>query len=57
MFHNKKKETFISENCNICGEELTQVEDILVDIENDTYLCLDCKEYHKINAIKCIDFE
>jgi len=55
MFHNNK-ETFISENCNICGEELTQVEDILVDVESGNYICKDCSDYHNIKTSECKEY-
>jgi len=58
MFHNKKAELnqYISENCNICGEELVRVEDIFVDVENDTYICLDCAKYNHIKTVECKEY-
>ena len=57
MFHNYNVESFISENCSMCGIELTDIEDILVSVELDQYICQDCCTYHNIRAVKCIDLD
>jgi len=52
MFHNNT-ESFISENCSLCQVELIHTEDILIDIESDAVLCLECAQYHHIKTSKC----
>ena len=56
MFHNDKVEKYISEQCYLCGQELTDVEDILVNQE-DQYVCQECATYHNIRVVKCIDLD
>lgn len=46
---------YISENCGICGIELINIEDILVSVESDQYLCQECATYHKLNVVLCAD--
>ena len=47
-------EKYISESCNICGEEFINVEDIMVDIENDNYICKKCSKKNKIKVSECL---
>jgi len=52
--YNKEDElNYISENCHMCKEELIIVEDIWVGREDNNYYCTDCKEYNKIDAVRC----
>jgi len=53
--HKTEYNTYISENCAICGEEMTKIEDIWTDNESGNYYCFECKDYHKIDAVKCMD--
>ena len=57
MFHNDKVDDYISESCYLCGQELTDVEDILVSVESDQYLCVECATYHNIRVVKCMDLD
>ena len=34
--------TYINESCKYCGKELTNSNDIFVDIDSDNYCCSDC---------------
>ena len=60
LFHNKDRghslENYISENCVVCGKELTDIKDIMVDVESDQYICTDCCKYHGIYAVKCMEY-
>lgn len=48
-----KNHTYINENCTICGKKFKRVEDILVDVESDTYVCKKCSEKHRIIVKEC----
>ena len=47
---------YISENCSICEDELTNEKYIYVD-ENDKYLCFRCMKKYNISAVRCLDIK
>lgn len=48
------KDIFVYENCNVCGDEFYNVEDILIDIDKDTYICEECaSKNNEIHICKC----
>lgn len=46
---------YISENCYHCGIELINIEEILVDVDKDVYICHECAEELNIKTIPCFD--
>jgi len=52
---NNELDQYISENCTICKEELIRVEDIFIGKCDDMIYCADCKDYHRIDVVECID--
>ena len=62
LFHNNKHrykpelDQYISENCCHCQIELTRIEDILVNAE-DNYCCEDCNKYYKLSAKLCKEID
>ena len=41
---------FLNEFCWYCGEEFELIEKVLVDVENDRYICKECAERYSIRA-------
>lgn len=52
---NNNESNDIDENCSICGIYMTKIEEILVDPNNDNYICVHCKYRYDLNLIKCRD--
>lgn len=50
------QEKYIYENCSICGEYFENVEDIMVDLNSDRYICLECSEEHNIRVVNCLHY-
>lgn len=43
----KKNDSFINEQCSICGKEFKNAKQIYVDMDTDKYVCKSCgKKYH-----------
>lgn len=58
-FH-KEEEVFnnnfyISEQCFYCQKEFTNIEEILVDCEDDDYLCQECALELNIITLPCME--
>lgn len=47
----------VSEECSICGKELTKTKDIFVDTECDRYVCKSCGQKHRLHIAPCIELE
>jgi predicted SprT family Zn-dependent metalloprotease len=48
-------ESFVYEECQVCGVDMTDTEDIFVD-EEDHYVCRGCAEKYGIKAVKCAEY-
>lgn len=46
---------YLSEQCFYCQKEFIDINDILVDIEKDRYICQDCADKLNINTVPCLD--
>lgn len=49
----KEDFSFVSEDCNVCGKEMTDERYIYVDEELDLYLCKICKDRYNIKVVRC----
>lgn len=45
---NNIEESYIYENCSVCGCALESIEDIWLDVEEDRYVCRYCADEHGI---------
>lgn len=49
-------ERYINESCNICGKIFINIEDIMVDLDTDNYVCKNCAEQYDLNYSQCLDY-
>lgn len=52
----EKNDSFINEQCSICGKKFKRVEQIRVDTDTDTYVCKRCAEKHNLHTTECSDY-
>jgi predicted SprT family Zn-dependent metalloprotease len=47
---NKVNNTYINEECGICHKKFRKFKNILVDIDDDKYVCKSCGTKHHLNV-------
>ncbi len=50
--NNNIYESFILEQCHICGKDMDNIRNIWVDIESDLYVCEACKNKYNVQSVK-----
>lgn len=53
----KKEDSFVYENCSICGKDLWKVSQIRVDVETDKYVCKCCVKKYNLHITECGDYD
>jgi predicted SprT family Zn-dependent metalloprotease len=48
------EDEFLNESCYYCQEEFEKVEDVLVEVDEDKYVCKECAEMYGIETIDAI---
>lgn len=53
----KKEDSFVYENCSICGKDLWKVSQIRLDIETYKYVCKCCAKKYNLHTTECGDYD
>jgi transposase-like protein len=52
----KKEDSFVYENCSICGKDLWKASQIRVDVETDKYVCKCCAKKYNLHTTEAMDY-